>query len=304
MPLIRYVATGAFAPKQLMFTVFGPYKSGKSRFALSAPPPLFIANLDHDVDYLLNEVCKDAEIYLDNIWPSGTKVTEAEVNHLVSRVDTVAAAALQRKEGTLIIDGGSRLYNYLQIKYLGASFATGKQPSSDSSQFDWSLIYQHLTQLLQPFQQTDCNVIFTLEAKEKYESVASASSGKMTGRATGELVPRGPKPIGYTMHLQLQTFVRTVRDTVVGGKDAPKVCNICGQPIGRGQHTEYWCRFDWSAYRDAILRGRDICNPTFDKIRALLCLQGPAQAEAEKVLAQIEAVPVVDLSKLEGEKDD
>jgi hypothetical protein len=296
MPLVRYVATGAFAPKQLMITVFGPYKSGKSRFAVSAPPPLFIANLDHDVDYLLNEVCKDAEIYLDNIWPSGTKVSQAEIDQMVARVDAVAAAAFQRKEGTLIIDGGSKLYSYLQIKYLGVSYAAGKPSDGGANQFEWARIYQHMTQLLQPFQQTECNVIVTFESKKEYNPVATSP--------TGLLLPRGPEPIGYSMHLQLQTFVRTVQDTITSGKDAPKVCNICGQPIGRGQHTEYWCRFNWSAYRDAILRGRDICNPTFDKIRALLCLQGPAQAEAEKVLAQVEAAPMVDLSKLEGEKGD
>jgi len=289
MSLAKYEATGEFAPRQLMIAIHGPFKSGKSRFAVTAPGPLFIANFDHEIDYLLNELCVGKEVYVDNIWPSGTVVSMSEVEQMVARLDIVVAQAFRVKKGTLVIDGVSKLYNYLQLKYLGVSYAGGKPQEGGVSQFQWARIYQHMTQLLQPFQQTDCNVVLTLESKKEYDTG--------TKTATGALIPRGPEAIGYTIHLQLQTFTKTQREAVVSGTTGPSVCVICGQPQGRGQHTEYWARFDWTAYRDSILRNREICNPTFDKVKALVSLQSAVSVPAEKELAAV-TEPVVDLSKI------
>jgi len=286
MSLAKYEATGEFTPRQLMIAIHGPFKSGKSRFAVTAPEPLFIANFDHEVEYLLNELCVGKEIYLDNIWPSGPKVSLSEIELMIARLDIVVAQAFRAKKGTLIIDGVSKLYTLLQVKYLGVSYAAGK-PDEGVAQFKWAQIYQHMTQLLQPFQQTDCNIVLTMESKDEYENQ----------KATGALLPRGPKPIGYTIHLQLQTFVKTQHEAVVSGAKEPGLCPVCGQSQGRGQHTEYWARFDNTAYRDSILRNREICNPTFDKVKALVSLQAAISAPAEKDLAAV-TEPVVDLSKI------
>jgi len=286
MSLTKYEATGEFAPRQLMIAIHGPRKSGKSRFAVTAPEPLFIANFDREIEYLLNELCVGKEIYLDNIWPSSTVVSTSEVEQMVGRLDVVVARAFREKKGTLIIDGGSKLYNYLQLKYLGVSYAAGK-PDEGVAQYKWARIYQHLTNSLQPFQQTDCNIILAWESKKEYDGSSP----------TGALIPRGPEPIEGTVHLQLQTFVKTQREAVVSGATGPGVCVICGQPQGRGQHTEYWARFDWTGYRDSPLRGREVCNLTFSKVKALVSLQAAISTPAEKELAAV-TEPVVDLSKI------
>jgi len=297
--LVRYEFTGEFTPSQLLIIVYGKEKTGKSSFACSFPDPLFIANLDHDINYLLEQNCVDKEVWLDNIWPSSPLISSAEVSSLVSRVDMVAAKALASKKGTFIIDGGSKFYNYLQVHYLGASFAAGRPRGGEEtgSQLDWGLIYQHITQLLQPFQTTGTNVVITFEAKKEYRQVTSARSGKLTGEPTGGLVPRGPEPIGYTAHAQLRTFTQTRMEPIRAGAVTLQECEWCGQSLGRGQHTEYWGTFNWTAYRDSVLRGRDICGLTYDKVKALLSFKGAAQAEA--VLAPVEQEELIDLSKLE-----
>lgn len=289
MALTKYEATGNYSPRQMMQAVHGLYKSGKSHYLLTAPDPLRIANFDHEIEFLLNELCVGKELMLENLWPAQSMVSQTDVDHLLNRFEFVVGDALKAGKGSLIIDGASKLYNLLQLKFLGVSYASGKPQEGGVAQFQWARIYQYLTNLLQPFQRTECNILMSFESKKEYKDAT----------ATGALVPRGPEAIGYTIHMQLQCFTKTQREAVVAGVGPkPTTCVICQAPLGRGQHTEYWARIDWTAYRDGILRNREIVNPTFDKVKTLVSLTATPAAEA--VLAPVEAEPTVDISKIGG----
>ena len=245
MSLTRYESSKPPETSQLSLLCYGLYKRGKSRFGLSAPPPITIANLDRDIRALIGEVCPDKEVYYDNIWPVSGKATgQSEVNDMIRRVEFAAREALKHGTGTFILDGVHRLYNLLQIKLLGADYSQGK-PDGDSSQLGFAKIYSYFDELFLPFQSSNVNLILTAPARKQYQRVTRAS-GKTGADATGNYEPRIPDVLGYILHAQIYFFTRP------------------GRPI------KFHGRLDWSAYNNQMLSGMEFDDPDWDTVTAFM----------------------------------
>lgn len=242
-------------PSRLWPIIYGGAKSRKTSLAVSWPGPLWIAELDCDEDrlkYVLDRHAPGKAAQYDIILPNNqVGLMEAELDQLIGRTEVVIRAAKSAGEGTLIIDGGNTLYRLYQISYTGYDYSAGRPSDARgagaaTARANFALISQHFDQLLKPMREnSNLNVVFTTEPKEVWEN----------GKGSGRFEPRGPDSWEFAFDIELMTYV-------AGG--------MYDESLGKIAPIEGHAVVNWCSYRDDRMRGKDIKDPSYDKIRSML----------------------------------
>lgn len=99
-------------------TIYGDEKKGKTHFALMGgwPEPLWIINADRSMDHFLTQLPKGSFRYLDVKGDIDNQRHRAQL--MCEEIISCVKEACSSDEGTLIIDGFSRVWDLMQDAYL------------------------------------------------------------------------------------------------------------------------------------------------------------------------------------------
>lgn len=222
--------------------VWGGPKEGKTHFALSAPQPVYLIDLDFGSVPLLATTFKDQEIYRVGYRVNETLDPSSSRDMLIQLHSDYAAALAdlrERGQGTIVIDTLTHLTQLIQTvklaevmdKRMEAAKKKGGVANPDDIKifpFDYAAANQYTSSFLRRAMEIPgINAVFTAQGKAEYNE---------KGQPTGKIEYAGYKEAPYALDA-------TIRLGTTGG----------GAHIGR---IEY-CRFD------RALNGVDVEDPSF-----------------------------------------
>lgn len=175
----------------LKVLIYGKPETGKTYFALSFPPPLHIISTEYGVKKLRHHFPdKDIQLMECNV-PFAEKPVDRKGNVIDTPFNTdpetslkkieAASFALEKiKGGTIIIDSGSDVWNWLSV-YLGnigersVSKKTGEEYIKGT---EWAKINEAFRILINRFNSLPCHFIVTARQKEDYEGNITFKASK------------------------------------------------------------------------------------------------------------------------------
>lgn len=103
--------------KKIFAQVFGVAGTGKTSFCLSFPPPLYIVNLDRNMDDLLEKLPEHYDIHYDEV-PYDVDMVRGTAANVMLRVKSMFDAAVKEGTGTFFVDGADLLWEYVKAAKL------------------------------------------------------------------------------------------------------------------------------------------------------------------------------------------
>lgn len=104
-------------PKKLFVQVFGTEGTGKSSLALSFPPPLWVVNLDRNMDDLFEKLPEHYTIHYEEV-PYDVDMSRTIASQVVLRVKEMFKQAVAGGEGTFILDGADLYWEHVKAAKL------------------------------------------------------------------------------------------------------------------------------------------------------------------------------------------
>lgn len=104
-------------PRKLFVQVFGTDGVGKTSFALSFPSPLWIVNLDRNMDDLLEILPEHYEVHYEEV-PYDVDMSRGVASTVLMRVKKLFADAVKGGTGTFFIDGADLYWEYVKMAML------------------------------------------------------------------------------------------------------------------------------------------------------------------------------------------
>lgn len=104
-------------PKKLFLQVYGKEGSGKTSLALSFPPPLWVVNLDRNMDDLLEMLPEHYEIHYEEV-PYDVDITRSVASAVILKVKKLFDEAVQAGVGTFFVDGADLYWDAVKVAKL------------------------------------------------------------------------------------------------------------------------------------------------------------------------------------------
>ena len=215
---------------RLIVAVWGPPKTGKTTFALTAPGPIYFHNFDWGLEHHLGKLA-DKKVYVASYLSVGPELTADEAKDMLKAFERDYAAALKAGEGTIVIDTATQLWQITSKVFLEDIKA--KRRDGNIYPFDYANANAYFQNLINQVKNTKMNMVLIQRAKAKYNA---------SGNDTGEMDMQGNNQVGY-----LAQVVLALRKEE-------------GQH--RGIITDCW--------NSTALEGVDLANPTFDGLKSLI----------------------------------
>lgn len=111
------------APKRLVASVEALQKRGKTRFALTAPEPIYVVNIDNSLEGVVEEF-KDKVIYVKDInspdvLAENVDKNKAEYSRVWNDIQKTLDAIWKDGEGTLVLDTASEAWEICRLARFG-----------------------------------------------------------------------------------------------------------------------------------------------------------------------------------------
>src|SRR5574339_551834 len=104
-------------PKKLFLQVFGKEGTGKTSRGLSFPAPLWVVNLDRNMDDLLEQLPSHYEIHYEEV-PFDVDMSRGVAAAIMLKVKKLFDEAVARGEGTFFMDGADLYWDYVKAARL------------------------------------------------------------------------------------------------------------------------------------------------------------------------------------------
>lgn len=104
-------------PKKIFAQVFGTEGVGKTSFALSFPSPLWIVNLDRNMDDLLERLPEHYEIHYEEV-PFDVDMSKGVAATTIMKVKNLFKQAIAAGTGTFFVDGIDLYWDYVKMAKL------------------------------------------------------------------------------------------------------------------------------------------------------------------------------------------
>ncbi len=173
----------------LKMGIYAKSKIGKSMFALTAPRPLYFIDTEFSIEknvIQLDDADKEGVhiIQIDKILEEVSEEDFTSDKYELMKYQVIEDAVksiidLELDNGTIVIDSGSDMYEYLN-NYTDLTKDVPKTKTGDTFGFSWGKRNKLLTELMDRLGKTKMNVLLTFKSKAKYDS---------TGNQTGENEP-------------------------------------------------------------------------------------------------------------------
>ena len=222
----------------LKIMIWGPTATGKTHFAMSAPPPIFILDTEFGSAPLLRHF-PDKDIYIYEAAVLDEESDEPDAEKSLRQIELAIATLKDVEQGTIVIDSGTDIWSWMAGWVEQQARKRGKMTKADTPQrLEWGRANLRWRQLILRLMSKPVHFVITAQMTEEYSS---------RGEQLGTYKPRIQK---QTPHL-CDIIIRLEK---VYKKGSTK-------PEFRGTLTK--CRFERS-FDEAI---EDV---TFDKLCAVL----------------------------------
>ena len=247
------IATHA-ARQNIIFTIYGATKTGKTYTAIRGVRPLYIAYLDVLPESTLDAHLLRAEadgfegpVHKLVIPPIKYKLlTVGEAERRVLQVEAFAEWAKQESRttpgGTLVLDGCVKFKGYVEKYLLGESVTLGFRPEKGSgtgiSTFAYAKSNAYIMDFIGGFAGVPLDVVLTWEGRRKY---VKDSEGNST--ATDQFRSTMPESSSFAINAQVETLVELVP--------------IVHENKRVGTEAKHKIRMDWGSF-PSHLRNRTV----------------------------------------------
>lgn len=103
---------------KLVVSVHGKQGRGKTAFALTFPPPLFVMNCDRPAGFLLEQLPESYDIMYEAISLDVDTITPGLATQYLHTMDALVRAARAKGAGTFICDGWDIFWEYVKVAKL------------------------------------------------------------------------------------------------------------------------------------------------------------------------------------------
>ena len=222
------------ASQNIVMTLFGDSKTGKTHFALRSGRPLYIVYLDAQQnldDHLLKAAVEEnpitekpfgdetydwrmvpmnGEHYSDFTQKDAEKaIKEIEGFAEWAKARAVAAAAKDEPVGTFIVDGATWLKGYYEKALLGESSTLGyrakKGERGGPSVFEYAQSNSALFEFISGFSKSPLDVIIIFEGRPVYRTVVKPTGGRTSEKTTRFRSTR-PDRIPFAVGAEIETL--------------------------------------------------------------------------------------------------
>ena len=230
--------------KYLKIAVHGRPKSGKTRFALTCPPPIYVIETEPGLRPLI-KLFPDKEIYFVDVYePDYSGVFEADSTKTLAKID--AAVKLIRglvinepnSVGTVVVDSVTDIYKWV-MEWMKVEILKIDKTARVRQQWDYQYSNSKYQNIIMQLIALPTHLVITAQDKEEY-----AGAGQPSGVYEPSWMWQTPQWVDIVIGL-------------IKFKD-PKFLTI-----------KYTSTIEDSRHMDESLNpiaGIDIENPTFDKI--------------------------------------
>ena len=191
--------------KKLKVAVHGMQKTGKTRFCMSAPGPVYFILTEPGVKPLAR-LFPDKEIYFVDVYePDYTGTFEVEPTKTLENIDE--AVKLIRKKAledpksviTVVVDSVSDIWKWVQ-EWMKEDILKIDKTARVKQQWDWGHANTKYQNILMQLISLPCHVILTGQDREEYVAAGSPS---------GETVPRWQKQTPYWVDIIIKMYKQT-----------------------------------------------------------------------------------------------
>jgi len=196
--------------KKLKIGVHGMQKTGKTRFCMSAPGPVYMIITEPGVKPLAR-LFPDKEIYFVEVYePDYTGTFEVEPTQTLKNIDEavklIRTKALENPENvkTVVVDSVSDIWKWVQ-EWMKAEVLKIDKTARVKQQWDWGHANNKYQNIIMQLISLPCHVILTGQDREEYVAAGSPS---------GETVPRWQKQTPYWVDIVIKVYKQTKK---VGG---------------------------------------------------------------------------------------
>lgn len=193
--------------RRLIVRSIGPQKSGKTRFALTGPAPVYVHSFDTGLEGVVEQFVGGGKDIRALEYPFNAQdfATEKQVadaaNDIWSQLLADYAEALKDAR-TVVIDKETEMWELLRNARFGAS---------NSAPRDYPQLNAEYRTLIRQAYGAGVNLVLIQGVKEKWVSKMDPAKGKLVAHNTGELEAAGMKEVGYLVQVNL-THTRKIDD--------------------------------------------------------------------------------------------
>ncbi|MDO8622634.1 MAG: AAA family ATPase [archaeon] len=201
--------------------VYGKAGSGKTRFALTFPEPIYVLDTEKGSDFF-GKLFPNKKIHIADVYQKGKEGEKDEVACFEKFQKTINWITENEKEGTVVIDSGSDLWKFAQT-YGKVKIFNLTPEARLRLRFDWGKITNLYEQLLSSLIHSSLNVVITGKVSNKFDS---------TGQETGETQSRWQKDTEYALDIVMEMQKHDLKDKNVFYATVEK-CRANGNLTGK-----------------------------------------------------------------------
>jgi hypothetical protein len=188
--------------RRIIWRSYGPQKSGKTRFGLTGPQPVFIQSFDIGLEGTIEQFLAEGKDIRALEYPFDPQSFDTEkacaiaADKIWQQFIADYDAALKEAR-TILWDTESEVWELLRYARLGAVSGAPK---------DYAVLNGEYRTLVRKAYGAGVNLGLIQKVKEQWVSKMDPQKGKMVPHNTGEMVPTGMKEIGFLVQVNLRHF--------------------------------------------------------------------------------------------------
>lgn len=248
-PEIVFQKLSAVEPvKFLKIAVHGQQKTGKTRFSLTAPGPIYVIATEPGLRPLI-KLFPDKEIYFVDVYevdPQG--IFEVEPTKTLTKIDSAVkqiralACANPSSVGTVVVDSVTDIWKWVQ-EWMKSDILKIDKTARVRQQWDWGYANSKYQNIIMQLLSLPTHLVLTAQDKEEYAG---------PGEGSGIYSPRWMAQTPYWV------------DIIIG---LMKITDP------KNHEIKYTSIVEDSRHMDDLLKpiaGKEIVNPTFEEVLKLL----------------------------------
>ena len=251
LPTVAFKKLSSEDPlKYLKIAVTGRPKTGKSRFALSCPGPVYVIETEPGLPPLA-KLFPDKEIYFVDVYePDYTGVFEVDASKTLAKIDASVRLirdlirADPKSVGTVVLDSVTDIWKWV-MEWMKLEILKIDRTARVRQQWDYGYANTKYQNIIMQIIALPVHVVLTAQEKEEY-----ASAGQPSGQYEPSWMWQTPQWVDVELSL-LKLMTRATADAKPTYKCVVK----------NSRHSD----------DDANpIDGKDLENPTFEKVRDLI----------------------------------
>lgn len=212
--------------KRLIISVEGMEKEGKTSFALSAPGPIALFDMDIGLEGVINKWVDEKEIYVAS-FDYRDATNQDEWLAMWMKMRKAYLTALKDKAiRTLVWDTGTEAWELVRLARFGQLSQVMPQ--------HYGPVNAEFRDMLRKVYETDKNLIMLHKMKDEYVLIGDRKTGK--SERTGGHVRAGFSDVGYLMQMNLRVW-RNEEGFGLTVRDCRQNAEIAGMDISEPMNT-------------------------------------------------------------------